>query len=170
MDIGRDWASSGFDAYALAPVVPPGAHPSRLNPRANTGIWAFSRGALSSTMTWLPWYDEVTSRPPDPAVSVDPQRITSVSNIQRGVHAAEERLPHLGREIRRLAFADPAFRDLCYDLAEAQAAAERWAKSSSGAALSRCAEFEQMAAELADEIASAVRSAAASGRPSTTRR
>ena len=169
MDIGRDWASSGFDAYALAPVVPPEAHPSRLNPRANTGIRAFSRGAPSSTMTWPSQYDHVTSRPADPAVSVDPRRITSMSNIQRGVHAAEEKLPHLGREIRRLAFADPAFRDLCYDLAEAQAAAERWAKYSSIAASSRRAEFEQMAAELADEIASAVHSAAASGRPTTRR-
>lgn len=92
-----------------------------------------------------------------------------MSNMERGVHAAEEKLPHLGREIRQLAFADPAFRGLCFDLAEAQAAAERWAASSAGEATSRRAEFEQMAAELAAEICGAIHSAAASGR-STARR
>ena len=62
----------------------------------------------------------------------------------------------MGGEIRRLAFADPAFRALCEDLAEAQAAVERWGATASGQAPSRRAEYEQLAAELTDEIAAAI--------------
>ena len=76
--------------------------------------------------------------------------------MERGVLAAERRLPHMGGEIRRLAFADPAFRALCEDLAEAQAAVERWGATATAPAPSRRAEYEQLAAELAAEIAAAI--------------
>lgn len=79
-----------------------------------------------------------------------------MSSMERGVIAAERRLPHLGGEIRRLAFASPAFRALCEDLAEAQAAVERWGATATGPAPSRRAEYEQLVAELADEIATAI--------------
>lgn len=86
-----------------------------------------------------------------------------MSSMERGVLAAEQRFPDLGGDIRRLAFADPAFRALCDDLADAQAAVERWAATPSGQAPSRRAEYEQLAAELADEIAAAIFSQSEAG-------
>ena len=68
-----------------------------------------------------------------------------------------DRLPHLSEGIRRLAFADPAFRALCEDLAEAQDACARWACQSSDQAPARFAEYEQLVAELADEVSTAVK-------------
>ncbi len=85
-----------------------------------------------------------------------------MSNMERGMLAAIGRFPHLGDEIRRRAFADPVFRALCDDLAEAQAAVERWRMQASGQARARSAEYEQLAAELAEEISAAILSPAAS--------
>ena len=46
---------------------------------------------------------------------------------------------------------------LCEDLAEAQDACARWASQSSGQAPARFAEYEQLVAELADEVSTAVK-------------
>ena len=77
----------------------------------------------------------------------------AMSNMERGITAATKRFPHLAGEIRRRAFADPAFRSLCDDLVEAQDALSRWAVETSTQARLRFAEYRQLVKELSDEIA-----------------
>lgn len=81
----------------------------------------------------------------------------------RGVLAAVQRFPESAGEIRRLALADAAFRALCSDLVEAQAALVRWTEAEGARAADRRREYDVLVRELADEIAEAIRHAAGTG-------
>lgn len=77
----------------------------------------------------------------------------------RGVQAAVQRFPERGSEIRRLALADAAFRALCGDLVEAEAALVRWTETAGTQAAERRREYDVLVRELAEEISAAVDSA-----------
>lgn len=76
--------------------------------------------------------------------------------MDRGVLAAVQRFPERGSEIRRLALADTAFRALCDDFVEAEAALALWARQDGALALDRRHEYDLLVRELADEIAIAL--------------
>ena len=67
--------------------------------------------------------------------------------------AAARRFPDRLPALEMLAAADEAFRLLCADLAEAEAALQRWRASASAARDRRCSEYEDLVESLAGEIA-----------------
>ena len=69
------------------------------------------------------------------------------------VLVAIARLPDRGHAIKELARTNDDFRSLCADLADAEAAAVRWEQSGSGEKDIRCAEYRELARELAAELA-----------------
>jgi hypothetical protein len=73
--------------------------------------------------------------------------------MDKGLVAAIRRFPLKGQKIRRLALADGSFLSACYDLADAEAALNRLATSSSFPHRdSRLDEYEILVNELAGEI------------------
>lgn len=71
-----------------------------------------------------------------------------------------ERLPARQNEIRRMALASPAFRSLCEDYQDAQAALKRCDATPAGA--KRRAEYLVLLSELGDEIEDALNAKARS--------
>lgn len=72
--------------------------------------------------------------------------------MEKGLQAAVRRFPLKSLCIQRLASADDAFLSLCSDLADAEAAMTRWARSGTSPCESRQDEYEILANELAIEI------------------
>jgi len=72
--------------------------------------------------------------------------------MDRSVLVAIARFPDRGHAIEELARTDDDFRSLCADLAEAEAAALRWARSSSPVSGPRSAEYRDLARDLAAEL------------------
>jgi hypothetical protein len=67
--------------------------------------------------------------------------------------AAARRFPGRRGTLEALAAADESFRSLCSDLAEAEAALQRWRASTLAARDQRCSEYEELVESLAGEIA-----------------
>ena len=72
--------------------------------------------------------------------------------MDQTVLVAIARFPDRGHAIEELARTDDDFRSLCADLAEAEAAALRWARSSSPVSGSRSAEYRDLVRDLAAEL------------------
>jgi hypothetical protein len=72
--------------------------------------------------------------------------------MDRSVLVAIARFPDRGHAIEELARTDEDFRSLCADLAEAEAALLRWERSSSPVKDARCAEYRDLARDLAAEL------------------
>ena len=68
--------------------------------------------------------------------------------------AATHGFPARRHALEALVAADETFRSLCSDLAEAQAALQRWRTSASPVREKRCSEYEELVASLAAEIVS----------------
>ena len=66
------------------------------------------------------------------------------------------RFPDRGHAIEKLARTDEDFRSLCADLAEACAAVARWESSSLPMKEARCAEYRDLARDLAAELEAAL--------------
>ena len=88
--------------------------------------------------------------------------------MDEGLVAVVRRFPDRRRGVEVLAAADESFRGICADFAEAQAALQRWRASASTAREQRCAEYEELVAGLADEIAACL-DAAGAGSPDVKR-
>jgi hypothetical protein len=73
--------------------------------------------------------------------------------VDEGLVAATRRFPDRCQALEALAAADESFRLLCADFAEAQSALQGWRASASKARDQRCAEYEELVASLAGEIA-----------------
>jgi len=67
--------------------------------------------------------------------------------------AAARWFPARRGTLEALAAADESFRSLCSDLAEAEAALQRWRASASAVREQRCSEYEELVESLAGEIA-----------------
>lgn len=76
--------------------------------------------------------------------------------MNKGVTAAQHRFPERARSIERLAVRDEDFRDLCIDLADAQAALQRWELSTEPTREQRSAEYAEMVHDLLGEIETAL--------------
>jgi hypothetical protein len=72
--------------------------------------------------------------------------------MEHGVLAAIARFPDRGHAIEELARTNDGFRSLCADLADAEAAASRWERSSSPLSGARSAEYRDLARDLAAEL------------------
>lgn len=72
--------------------------------------------------------------------------------MERNISVAIARFPDRGHAIAKLARVDEDFRSLCADLAEAEAALLRWARSSLPAKEARCAEYQSLVRDLAAEL------------------
>ena len=72
--------------------------------------------------------------------------------MEKGLLAAIRHFPLKSQEIRRRALADTNFRSLCDDLADAEAALDRWAHSPMPQSGARRAEYEILVTELVNEI------------------
>ena len=72
--------------------------------------------------------------------------------MDQKVGAAKRRFPERSRAIEDLAARDAEFASLCVDLADAEAAAERWQGSTSPKRDERRSEYVALADELAKEI------------------
>ena len=72
--------------------------------------------------------------------------------MDQTVLVAIARFPDRGHAIEELARTDDDFRSICADLAEAEAAALRWARSSSPVSGSRSAEYRDLVRDLAAEL------------------
>ena len=76
--------------------------------------------------------------------------------MDKGVAAAQRSFPERGRAIERLFARDEDFRDLCTDLADAQAALQRWEISTEPIRDERCAEYAEIVQYLSGEIETAL--------------
>ncbi len=76
--------------------------------------------------------------------------------MDKGVAAAQRSFPERGRSIERLAAQSDDFRDLCTDLADAQAALQRWEISIEPIREQRRAEYAEMVHCLSGEIEAAL--------------
>lgn len=76
--------------------------------------------------------------------------------MDKGVAAAQRSFPERGRSIERLAARSDDIRDLCTDLADAQAALQRWEISIEPIREQRCAEYAEMVHCLSGEIETAL--------------
>jgi hypothetical protein len=72
--------------------------------------------------------------------------------MEQCVLVAIARFPDRGHAIEELAKRDEDFRSLCADLADAEAAAVRWERSSSPVSGARSAEYRELARDLAAEL------------------
>jgi hypothetical protein len=72
--------------------------------------------------------------------------------MEKGVQAAIRRFPLKGQEIRRMALANSTFRSLCEDLADAEAATERWGAALNEHSSQRQSEYRILMDEPATEI------------------
>ncbi|MDR6634634.1 hypothetical protein J2X72_003444 [Phyllobacterium sp. 1468] len=79
--------------------------------------------------------------------------------MDKGVAAAQRSFPERARSIERLAASDDDFRDLCTDLADAQAALLHWEISIEPLREQRCAEYAEMVHSLSVEIETALNQA-----------
>jgi hypothetical protein len=73
--------------------------------------------------------------------------------MDQAVLVAIARFPDRGHAIQELARRNDDFRSLCADLADAEAAAVRWERSPSSVSGARCAEYRELAKDLAAELA-----------------
>jgi hypothetical protein len=73
--------------------------------------------------------------------------------MDQSVLVAIARFPDRGHAIEELARTDEEFRSICADLAEAEAAAVRWQHSPLPVSAARCAEYRELARDLAAELA-----------------
>ena len=73
--------------------------------------------------------------------------------MDQSVLVAIARFPDRGHAIEELARTDEDFRSLCTDLADAEAAAIRWEHSPAPVGGARCAEYRELARDLAAELA-----------------
>ena len=76
--------------------------------------------------------------------------------MDQSVLVAIARFPDRGHAIEELARNDDDFRSLCADLAEAEAAMVRWGRSSLPVKDARCAEYRDLANDLAIELKAAL--------------
>ena len=72
------------------------------------------------------------------------------------VKVAISRLPDRGHAIEELSRTSENVRSLCVDLADAEAAAVRWERSSSPLRAERGAEYRELANDLAAELSAAL--------------
>jgi len=73
--------------------------------------------------------------------------------MDSSILVAIARFPDRGHAIEELARSDEEFRSLCADLADAEAAAIRWERSSLPVSAARSAEYRDLAEDLATELA-----------------
>jgi hypothetical protein len=73
--------------------------------------------------------------------------------MDQNVLAAIARFPNREQAIKELARRSEDFRTICADLVDAEAAAVRWEQSGTREKDIRCAEYRQLAKELAAELA-----------------
>ncbi|GEO19141.1 hypothetical protein [Microvirga aerophila] len=73
--------------------------------------------------------------------------------MDQSVLVAIARFPDRVHAIEELARNNEDFRSLCADLADAEAAAVRWEHSSLPVSAARCAEYRELARDLAAELA-----------------
>ncbi|MEE1658272.1 hypothetical protein VB618_18900 [Microvirga sp. CF3062] len=72
--------------------------------------------------------------------------------MDQSILVAIARFPDRGHAIEELARTDEDFRLLCADLADAEAAAIRWERSSLPVSAARSAEYRELARDLAAEL------------------
>lgn len=76
--------------------------------------------------------------------------------MDKGVVAATRRFPFKGVAIEERAARDGEFRDLCTDFADAETELLRWEQSTEPKRDERCAEYQELVADLAREIAASL--------------
>jgi hypothetical protein len=74
------------------------------------------------------------------------------SSMDRSILVAIARFPDRGHAIEELARTNEDFRLLCADLADAEAAAIRWERSSAPVGVARSVEYRDLARDLAAEL------------------
>lgn len=77
--------------------------------------------------------------------------------MDRGVLAAIKLLPRHKKEIQELALLDEEFRSICTDLADAEAALQRHAKSTFPDSSERYAEYQHLVDDLELELRQAIK-------------
>jgi hypothetical protein len=76
--------------------------------------------------------------------------------MERCLRVAIARFPDRGHAIKELAGRDEEFLELCTDLADAEAALERWIGSILPVREARCAEYRDLVRDLAVEVKTAL--------------